>query len=221
MKIQITNNDGTNSNITHTTTISNVTGLSMMVGGVKVDITDLVKKHQPFGKKRVVPQPLLPDELVMKIRRDASDMSELEARNTHKRAFERTLELIELPHHWEHTDIYRYSDVLFNFRSSKRYSDRDMLDAYRRYEDEGDRSRVLSDIIEDNIICKMNMERNPICSFLLVEWLYEGNEVEMDRWERMTERWERMERMQNNDKGIGQNISPSAIYRKKEWDAHV
>lgn len=214
MKIQITNNDGTNSNITHTTTISNVTGLSMMVGGVKVDITDLVKKHQPFGKKRVVPQPLLPDELVMKIRRDASGMSELEARNTHKRAFERTLELIELLSFF-HTDIYRYSDVLFNFRSSERYDDLDMVDAYRRYEDEGDRSRVLSDIIEDNIICQMNMERDPICSFMLVEWLYDGNEVEMDRWEKMKER------MQNNDKGIRQNISPSAIYRKKEWDAHV
>jgi hypothetical protein len=205
MKIQITNNDGTNSNITHTTTISNVTGLSMMVGGVKVDITDLVKKYQPFGKKRMVPQPLLPDELVMKIRRDASDMSELEARNTHKRVFEKTLELIE-----QYGYIYGYTDVLFNFRCSKRYSNRAMLDAITAYMDEGDRSRVLSDIIEDNILCSMNMGRYP--PFLLVECLFDDNRVERDRWDRMTN---------GLDKGIGQNISPSAIYRKKEWDAFV
>jgi hypothetical protein len=209
MKIQITSNDGNNSNITHTTSITNVTGLSMMVGGVKVDIMSLVQKHIGKCKERRksvksvkmnAPLPMLPYDLVMKIRQDASDMSELEARNAHKRVFGSTLEFIE--------DIQgnTYVDLLMNL---SRFHPPDIIEAWDAYERGGAGSRKLSDMIEEYIIYSMNLNYN---DFSLVSWVYD-----YDKYIEEHERWDRM--MTKRQDYV--HISPSAIHRKNEWYADV
>jgi hypothetical protein len=144
--------------------------------------------------KKDVPQ--LPHYLVMNIRQDATDMSELEAKNSHKMRFERTLELIDQIK--EYTSCM-YLDILQKF---SRFSE-----AFWSYVEDGGGSRVLSEMIEEYIINRMNSTQN-VRSFMLVccvyHYDYDCHLEEQDRWDRMYDRDTKV------------HISPSAIYRKNE-----
>jgi hypothetical protein len=107
MEVMITQHDNGASHIAvegGNTTITNVAGLSVMIGGVQVDVTDLVKKHickLGINDKMEADMPLLPWRLVMKIRKDATDSSYFTYLEDHKRKFDRTLKLIkEQVHNW-------------------------------------------------------------------------------------------------------------------------
>lgn len=144
--------------------------------------------------KKDVPQ--LPHNLVMNIRQDATDMSELEVKNSHKMRFERTLELIDQIK--DYTSCM-YLDILQKWNGFR--------ESYRAYEEGGEGSGELSEMIEEYIINRMNSKKN-VRSFMLVccvyHYDYDYHLEEQDRWDRMYDRDTKV------------HISPSAIYRKKE-----
>jgi hypothetical protein len=117
MEVMITQHDNGASHIAvegGNTTITNVAGLSVMIGGVQVDITDLVKKHickLGINDKMAADIPLLPWRLVMKIRKDATDSSYFTYLEDHKRKFDRTLKIIK---EQENT----WMDYAINFNST-------------------------------------------------------------------------------------------------------